>query len=128
MIPGEYRIAPGEIDLNVGRRTLQLEVRNVGDRPIQVGSHFPFCEVNSALVFDRDAALDMRLDIAAGTAVRFEPGEEKPVMLVEVGGDQLVFGANRRTESLRTESLRTESLRTGEQRTKSLGGQAEQLP
>ena len=101
MIPGEYRIAPGEIELNAGRRTLQVEVRNVGDRPIQVGSHFPFYEVNAALLFDREAALDMRLDIAAGTAVRFEPGEEKPVMLVEIGGDQLVFGANGRTADLR---------------------------
>ena len=104
MIPGEYRIAPGDIELNAGRRTLQVEVRNVGDRPIQVGSHFPFSEVNAALVFDREAALDMRLNIAAGTAVRFEPGEEKPVMLVEIGGDQLVFGANGRTADLRDKS------------------------
>ena len=104
MIPGEYRIAPGDIELNAGRRTLQVEVRNVGDRPIQVGSHFPFSEVNAALVFDREAALDMRLNIAAGTAVRFEPGEEKPVMLVEIGGDQLVFGANGRTADMRDKS------------------------
>ena len=101
MIPGEIRVGPGEIELNAGRRTLTVDVRNVGDRPIQVGSHFPFYEVNAALVFERELAHDMRLDIPAGTAVRFEPGEEKPVLLVEIGGDRLVFGANRRSEAAR---------------------------
>ena len=113
MIPGEYRIAPGEIELNAGRRTLELDVANTGDRPIQVGSHFPFYEVNAALAFDRAAALDMRLNIPAGTAVRFEPGEEKPVMLVEIGGDKLVYGANRLTQMGRTQKGPTQQGRGG---------------
>jgi urease subunit beta len=94
MIPGEYRVAEGEIELNAGRRTTEINVTNTGDRPIQVGSHFCFYEVNRALRFDRAAAFNMRLDIPAGTAVRFEPGEEKPVTLVEIGGDKKVFGLN----------------------------------
>lgn len=94
MIPGEYRVAEGEIELNANRRTVEINVTNTGDRPIQVGSHFCFFEVNRALQFDRAAAFNMRLDIAAGTAVRFEPGEEKPVMLVEIGGTREVFGLN----------------------------------
>ncbi|OMF31723.1 urease subunit beta [Paenibacillus sp. FSL H8-0548] len=94
MIPGEYRVAKGEIELNAGRRTLQLIVVNTGDRPVQVGSHFHIFEVNRALKFDREAAFGMRLHIAAGTAVRFEPGEEKPVTLVELGGAKLSFGLN----------------------------------
>ncbi len=94
MIPGEYRVADGDIELNAGRRTLSIDVTNVGDRPIQVGSHYAFFEVNRALQFDREAAFGMRLDIPAGTAVRFEPGEEKPVNLVEIGGAKLVFGFN----------------------------------
>jgi urease subunit beta len=94
MIPGEYRVAEGEIELNAGRRTTEINVTNTGDRPIQVGSHFCFYEVNRALRFDRAAAFNMRLDIPAGTAVRFEPGEEKPVTLVEIGGDEKVFGLN----------------------------------
>lgn len=99
MKPGEFLTLPGDIELNVGRRSVQIDVANTGDRPIQVGSHFPFYEVNGALHFDREAALNMRLDIPAGTAVRFEPGEEKPVHLVEIGGSKEVFGGNRRTES-----------------------------
>ena len=94
MIPGEYRIRGGEIELNQGRRTLQVLVANVGDRPIQVGSHFPFFEVNRALRFDRALAFNMRLDIPAGTAARFEPGESRPVTLVELGGSQQAFGLN----------------------------------
>lgn len=94
MIPGEYRIAAGEIELNAGRRTQQLIVVNTGDRPVQVGSHFHFFEVNRALKFDREAAFGMRLHIAAGTAVRFEPGEEKPVTVVELGGSKLSYGLN----------------------------------
>lgn len=94
MIPGEYRTAAGEIELNAGRRTQQLIVVNTGDRPVQVGSHFHFFEVNRALKFDREAAFGMRLHIAAGTAVRFEPGEEKPVTVVELGGSKLSYGLN----------------------------------
>lgn len=82
--PGAYAIQPGEVELNAGRRTLALEVTNTGDRPIQVGSHYPFDDTNRALVFDRAAASMMRLDIPAGTAVRFEPGETKTVQLVAI--------------------------------------------
>lgn len=99
MIPGEYRIMAGEIELNAGRRVVTVDVANTGDRPVQVGSHFPFYEVNAALTFDREAAFGMRLHIPAGTAVRFEPGEEKPVELVELAGEKLVLGANRRSEA-----------------------------
>ncbi|TYP71114.1 urease subunit beta [Paenibacillus methanolicus] len=94
MIPGEYRTAPGEIELNAGRETAQLIVVNTGDRPVQVGSHYHFFEVNRGLAFDREAAFGMRLDIPAGTAVRFEPGEEKPVQLVELGGAKRSYGLN----------------------------------
>lgn len=94
MIPGEYRVADGEIELNANRRTIKIDVTNTGDRPIQVGSHFCFYEVNRALHFERALAFNMRLDIPAGTAVRFEPGEEKPVTLVEIGGNKKVFGLN----------------------------------
>lgn len=92
MIPGEYQIQPGEIELNAGRRTLVLSVANTGDRPIQVGSHFHFFETNHALSFDRTAARGMRLNIAAGTAVRFEPGQSREVELVELAGDRRVYG------------------------------------
>jgi urease beta subunit len=96
MHPGEYFLndAAGDIQANVGRRTTVLVVSNKGDRPIQVGSHFHFFEVNRALEFDRNAAYGMRLNIPAGTAVRFEPGEEKDVPLVEYGGAGVVFGHN----------------------------------
>ena len=92
MIPGEYQIQPGEIELNVGRRTLILGVANSGDRPIQVGSHYHFFETNDALEFDRAASRGMRLNIAAGTAVRFEPGQRREVELVDLGGGRRVFG------------------------------------
>ncbi|MCF8990228.1 urease subunit beta [Pseudomonas carnis] len=92
MIPGEYQIQPGEIELNVGRRTLILGVANSGDRPIQVGSHYHFFETNDALEFDRAASRGMRLNIPAGTAVRFEPGERREVELVDLGGGRRVFG------------------------------------
>ena len=92
MIPGEMNIEPGEIELNAGRRTLTLEVANTGDRPIQVGSHYHFAETNGALNFDRQAARGMRLNIAAGTAVRFEPGQQRTVELVDYAGDRVVFG------------------------------------
>ena len=92
MIPGEYDIQRGEIELNAGRRTLALTVANSGDRPIQVGSHYHFFETNDALLFDRDAARGMRLNIPAGTAVRFEPGQSREVELVELAGDRKVYG------------------------------------
>jgi urease subunit beta len=92
MIPGEYQIQPGEIELNVGRRTLTLTVANSGDRPIQIGSHFHFFESNDALSFDRPSSRGMRLNIAAGTAVRFEPGQRREVELVELAGLRRVFG------------------------------------
>ena len=92
MIPGEMQIEPGEIELNAGRATLTLVVANTGDRPVQVGSHYHFFEVNDALAFDRDAARGMRLDIAAGTAVRFEPGQTRTVQLVAYAGERKVYG------------------------------------
>ncbi|MGC5699793.1 urease subunit beta [Pseudomonas sp. NFXW11] len=92
MIPGQYQIQPGEIELNAGRRTLTLHVANSGDRPIQVGSHYHFFETNDALTFDRAASRGMRLNIAAGTAVRFEPGQTREVQLVELAGQRRVFG------------------------------------
>lgn len=92
MIPGEYAIQPGEIELNAGRPTLTLSVANTGDRPIQVGSHYHFFETNDALAFDRVAARGMRLNIAAGTAVRFEPGQSRTVELVAYAGERRVFG------------------------------------
>ena len=98
MIPGEYFLADGEIIANAGRQTVELSVTNTGDRPIQVGSHFLFFEVNRALTFDRARAFGMRLNVPAGTAVRFEPGDEKRVTLVELAGARLVFGLNGLTE------------------------------
>lgn len=92
MIPGEMQIAAGDIELNVGRTTVEIEVANVGDRPIQVGSHYHFFETNDALSFDRDKAYGFRLDIAAGTAVRFEPGQTRTVQLVALGGNRVVYG------------------------------------
>ena len=94
MIPGEVFVAPGEIELNVGRKTVRVTVANTGDRPIQVGSHFHFFETNTALRFDRAAARGFRLNIAAGTAVRFEPGQERTVELVALDGDRVVYGFN----------------------------------
>ena len=92
MTPGELLIDEGEHALNPGRRTSVLVVRNVGDRPIQVGSHYHFAETNGALDFDRSAARGMRLNIAAGTAVRFEPGQQRTVELVDYAGDRVVYG------------------------------------
>jgi urease beta subunit len=94
MHPGEYILDEGELELNAGRPTAQVVVRNRGDRPVQVGSHYHFFEVNSALDFDRASAYGMRLDIAAGTAIRFEPGEEKEVSLVAFAGSRRVWGHN----------------------------------
>ena len=92
MIPGEMKVAAGEIELNRGRKTVKIEVVNSGDRPVQVGSHYHFFETNAALKFDRKAAYGMRLNIAAGTAVRFEPGQARGVELVALAGDRKVYG------------------------------------
>lgn len=92
MIPGEILVESGELELNAGRPTLTLTVANTGDRPIQVGSHYHFYETNAALAFDREAARGFRLDIPAGTAVRFEPGQHRTVQLVALAGDRRVYG------------------------------------
>ena len=94
MIPGEMKVADGEIEVNVGRKTLTLEVTNSGDRPIQVGSHYHFFETNDALKFDRKKSRGFRLNIAAGTAVRFEPGQSRTVELVAVAGGRKIYGFN----------------------------------
>ena len=94
MIPGEYDIQPGEIELNAGRETLSISVANSGDRPIQVGSHYHFYETNAALEFDREATRGFRLNIAAGTAVRFEPGQSREVELVALAGSRTIYGFN----------------------------------
>lgn len=94
MIPGEYILANGDIECNAGRANIQITVVNTGDRPVQVGSHFHFFEVNKQLELDRQKAFGMRLNIAAGTAVRFEPGEEKEVELVAFGGNKKIIGFN----------------------------------
>ncbi|MEP4703705.1 MAG: urease subunit beta [Hyphomicrobiales bacterium] len=96
MIPGEIITASGDITLNDGASTLTLKVANMGDRPVQVGSHYHFYETNEALDFDREAAKGMRLDIASGTAVRFEPGQARDVTLVSLSGDRKVFGFNQK--------------------------------
>ena len=94
MIPGEMIVLPGEIELNAGRKTVRLLVGNTGDRPIQIGSHYHFNETNEALEFNREQAKGMRLDIPAGTAVRFEPGDEREVQLVPFVGSREVYGFN----------------------------------
>jgi urease subunit beta len=96
MTPGEYLLRDDDIIANAGRRVVTLTVANVGDRPVQVGSHFHFFEVNNALLFDRDAAYGMRLNIPSGTTVRFEPGDEKSVELTEIRGTRTVYGLNGR--------------------------------
>ena len=92
MIPGEMRIAAGDIELNAGRKTVTVQVTNAGDRPVQVGSHYHFFETNEALQFERQAAYGFRLNIAAGTAVRFEPGQTRTVELVALAGGRRVYG------------------------------------
>ena len=92
MIPGEMKVAAGDIELNKGRKTVTLQIVNSGDRPIQVGSHYHFFETNPALNFDRKKARGMRLDIAAGTAVRFEPGQTRDVQLVALAGKRVIYG------------------------------------
>ena len=96
MIPGEVFPAAGEIELNAGQPTMTVTVANTGDRPIQVGSHYHFYETNDALSFDREKVRGMRLDIPAGTAVRFEPGQSRPVTLVPYRGERIVFGFNQK--------------------------------
>ena len=91
-IPGQMFIEPGDIEFNVGRPTLTVEVSNSGDRPVQIGSHFHFYEVNDALLFEREKTKGYRLNIVAGTAVRFEPGQKRTVELVEVAGDKKIYG------------------------------------
>lgn len=98
MIPGEIIAQAGEIELNVDRRSIDLVIANTGDRPIQVGSHYHFYEVNAALRFDRASTRGMRLDIPAGTAVRFEPGDEKQVRLVDLAGSREIYGFNAQIE------------------------------
>jgi urease subunit beta len=100
MIPGEYVLRPEAIECNAGRRTLILSVLNTGDRPVQVGSHFHFNEVNEALQFDRELALGMRLNVPAGSAVRFEPGDPHSVELVELAGERKVYGLNNKTNGI----------------------------
>ena len=108
LVPGEVVTAPGTIDLNAGRATVTLTVTNLADRPIQVGSHYHFSETNPYLRFDRAAAYGMRLDIASGTAVRFEPGESKQVQLVAIAGNRVVRGGNRLAEGPVTEAVRAD--------------------
>lgn len=96
MIPGEVIAAPGEITLNNGAEAITLMVANTGDRPIQVGSHYHFAETNPGLEFDRDAAYGLRLDIASGTAVRFEPGQRREVQLIPISGARKIYGFNQR--------------------------------
>jgi len=121
MIPGEYAVKEGEIELNEGRRSVRLLVSNTGDRPVQVGSHFHFFEVNKELSFDRGRAFSMRLDIPAGTAIRFEPGQEKEVALVELGGRKIVYGLNSLTNgSIEDESIKEGALKAARQ--KGFGG------
>ncbi len=110
MIPGEYLLAEGDVIGNVGRKTVEIVVANTGDRPIQVGSHFHFFEANKALRFDRAAAFGMRLNVPAGTAARFEPGDEKKVTLVAFGGARLVHGLNGLTEGATTDDAKEAAL------------------
>ncbi|KEQ23484.1 urease subunit beta [Paenibacillus tyrfis] len=98
MIPGEYILRNDDIICNAGKKSITLEVLNTGDRPIQVGSHYHFYEVNTALEFDREAAFGMRLNIPAGAAVRFEPGDSKKIELIPFAGERRVYGFNNKTE------------------------------
>src|SRR3954467_10844258 len=111
MIPGEYFLLDDPIELNAGRATRRLEVTNRGDRPVQIGSHCHFLEVNRWLAFNRERAYGMRLNVAAGTAVRFEPGDTREVELVAIGGQRQVFGLNQLVEGpLDDEAVRAEAL------------------
>ncbi len=110
MIPGEYILSEEPLEANSGRRSVELIVANTGDRPIQVGSHFHFFEANKSLRFDRGLAFGMRLDIPSGTAVRFEPGDEKKVTLVEIGGSKEIYGLNGLTEGSTEDSSKGRAL------------------
>ena len=114
MIPGEYRLKDETIVANAGRRVVELDVANSGDRPVQVGSHFHFFEVNRALRFDRSQAFGMRLNIPAGTAVRFEPGDSKRVELTEIAGEKSVYGLNGLTEGPASENAKSAALERAE--------------
>ena len=116
MIPGEYLLAEEDIVANVGRETVEVRVVNTGDRPIQVGSHFHFFEVNKALAFERARAFGMHLNIPAGTAVRFEPGDYKIVMLVRFGGTATVRGFNNLVNGAATKGRRAAALRLAQER------------
>jgi urease subunit beta len=117
MIPGESLPREGEIELNEGRETVLLTVANTGDRPVQVGSHFHFFETNSALKFERESAFGMRLNVPAGSFVRFEPGDEQEVELVRIGGRRVVHGFNGLTEgSLDNPEVREEAFRRARER------------
>lgn len=117
MKPGEYILAKGPVEVNAGKEATRLVVQNAGDRPVQVGSHFHFFEVNRALLFDRAKAYGMRLDIPAGTAVRFEPGQDKEILLVAFGGERNIHGLNRLTEGgLDDEAHRDAALKRAEGR------------
>lgn len=111
MIPGEYFLAEGDIEANVGRETVDLTIANTGDRPVQVGSHFHFFEANRALTFDRKVSFGMRLNIPSGTAVRFEPGEKKRVTLVQLGGAKKVYGLNGLTNGETSDANRDAALK-----------------
>jgi urease beta subunit len=115
MIPGEYTIKQGEIEINVGRETSIVFVTNTGDRPVQVGSHFHFFEVNRQMKFEREKAYGMRLNIPAGTAVRFEPGEEKEVNLVSFGGTKKIFGFNNLVNGEINEANKAEAINKANQ-------------
>jgi len=110
MIPGEYFLAEEPVEANAGRKTVELVVANTGDRPIQVGSHFHFFEANKALRFERGLAFGMRLNIPAGTAVRFEPGDEKKIILVEIGGSKEIYGLNGLTDGPADETAKAGAL------------------
>jgi urease subunit beta len=111
MIPGEYILKEGKIECNVGRPTVKIAVVNTGDRPVQIGSHFHFFEVNKQMQFDREKTFGMRLNIAAGTAVRFEPGEEKEVELVSFGGNKKIFGFSNLTDGALNESNKLKAIK-----------------
>ena len=112
MLPGEYLLASDPIEMNAGRPTRRVEVANTGDRPVQVGSHFHFFEANRCLVFDRAAAYGMRLNIASGTAVRFEPGDTCEVELVAIGGSRTVIGLNRLVDGALDDETAREAARS----------------
>lgn len=113
---GEIIALDRDIELNKGRKTIEITVANTGDRPIQIGSHFHFFEVNRLLKFEREKAFGMHLDIPSGTAVRFEPGEEKTVTLVEIGGKKMVYGLNNLTCGICSEETKTESIKKAEEK------------